>query len=825
MNSSINAIDNYSISKFSKFDKSKPCKIYSSYISEEPQKCNCTRENTSNSNEIEVQTIKEEDEKEKKLKKRKRKTKVKEFEEDKTEKEKKYKKYKKEKKSKKEKKFKNEKDEKEKDIEKDDKFIGKGGFSRVYKSKIMIEIAKKIINNKKLFKKEKYYLKLLNNTKIKKNIVKFYKSDDKKNILYLELCEGNLKLLRKKIIKKYNNKFPLFIIQDIMNQINKVMKYLIFNLKLVYNDMKPENILFKTKDEEKDLYKIKLCDFNLVEKNIKKNGISKGICGTYKYMDDDKKYEYEKNIYLYDQTSNEIYSLGNIMYYLFYGKVFDKKDKEIKKIEDEDFKYILINTLTNDAEKIPINEYFNAKFFSKDKKDLKDGIKEKEYEFSMKDAEEIARKIDKIDKIKKPKILDIDSNVINEQFSSNVKHFASFNENNVFNLVCYNSKDNQIEIYKENNIKYEKCKNKIIKIEKNINNVNDILIHDNYIIILSSPICYLNIKKNFSQNFIDIKNVFSKFITLDNKKIIIYLNENKEIGSFEFEINDETNEFKIIKENSMIKIENCEEKIKDFNCFKTSKNDILIYYYTNNLIQIYNLTNKKLIFSKEKQEKNIKIISLLLTEIDNKINVIYLTTNKQERKQLINILIFKYENFNKKLLKLKIEKEKFITHKESRKMDKLNLFSNDKLIIKTAGNITLYDLKNEIFYSHSKFGVNYFENIKLCNHFYYGNCILSLRNLNKEKKILNLFHLRDFSCDYFKLKSIVIKKFANELFHFKLNEYICTVNYYNNMEMILVERLMILNDEDNEELFKLIKEKKNQIHNNIDLKENNLYFQ
>jgi len=29
------------------------------------------------------------------------------------------------------------------------------------------------------------------------------------------------------------------------------------------------------------------------------------------------------------------------------------------------------------------------------------------------------------------------------------------------------------------------------------------------------------------------------------------------------------------------------------------------------------------------------------------------------------------------------------------------------------------------------------------------------------------------------------------------------------MEMILVERLMILNDEDNEKLFKLIKEKKN----------------
>ena len=708
--------------------------------------------------------------------------------------------------------------------DKEDEFIEKGGFSIVSKSKIMIEIAKKEITEKFLFEKEKFYLKLLNNTEIKNNIVKYYKSDDENNILYLELCEGNLKHLRKKIISKYYNKFPLFLIQDIMNQINNVMKYLILKLKLVYNDMKPENILFNTINEKNDLYEIKLCDFNLVEENIKKNGISKRISGTYKYMDEEKKNEYEKDIHLYDQILNEIYNLGNIMYYLFYGKVFDKKDRnEINKIEDKDFKYILKNTLTCDSEKMPINEYFNAKFFNKNKKDLKDGIKQNEFEFSMKDAEEIARKINKI---KEPKILDFDSNVINELISSNVKHFASFNENNVFNLVCFNHKENQIEIYQENKIKYEKSEKKIFKIKENIKNVNDILIHENYIIILSSPICYLNIKKDFCQNFIKIENIFSKFITIENKKIIIYLNENKEIKSLEFEINDETNEFKTIEKDSIIKIKNCKEKIKEFDCFKTSKNDILIYYYTNNLIEIYNLKNEKLIFSKEKQEKNIIIISLLLTEIENKINIIYLTTNKQEKKQLINILIFKYDNFNEKLLKLNFEKEKFIAHKENRKMEKIKLFSNDKLIIKTVGNFVLYDLKKEIFYAHSNLnGVNFIENIKLCEHFHYGKCILSLRYLNNEKKILNLFYFKDFSCDYFKLKAIVIKKLADELFHFKLNEFICAINYYSNIEMILVERLMIINDEENDELFKLIKEKKNEIHNNIDLIGNKLYFQ
>ena len=162
----------------------------------------------------------------------------------------------------------------------------------------MIEVAKKIINNKDLYKKEKYYLQILNSSEIRNNIVKYYKSDDKKNILYLELCEGNLKQLRNKIIKKYNNKFPLFIIQNIMKQINKVMKYLIFKLNLSYNDMKPENILFKTIDEENDLYEIKLCDFNLVENNIKTIGISKGISGTTNYMDDEKNLNMMVNIFM-----------------------------------------------------------------------------------------------------------------------------------------------------------------------------------------------------------------------------------------------------------------------------------------------------------------------------------------------------------------------------------------------------------------------------------------------------------------------------------------------------------------------------------------------
>ena len=432
--------DSQNISKNFKFESSRQIEIEiesQSYIEKnESKNYDSTNHNSNDSKENVISEIKEENE-----------------EDEKEEEEKK----KEEKEEKKEEEKKEKEEEKEKNFEKNEELIGQGGFSKVYKSNVMIEVAKKVINNKDLFKKEEYYLKLLNNSEIRNYIVKYYKSDDEKNILYLELYEGNLKQLRTKIIKKYD-KFPLFIIQNIIKQINKVMEFLIFELNLSYNDMKPENILFKTMDEENDLYEIKLCDFNLIENNIKTNGILKGISGTKSYMDYEKKNKFDCK-YFYDQYLTEIYSLGNIMYYLFFGKSFENEDRDIiNQIKDEDFKYILKNTITNDVEKIPINEFFEAKFFNKAQKDLKDGFIQKNLELSMEDAEKIAKEIHKY---QIPKVIDFDLNFINEQISSNIEHFTSFNENNIFNFVCYNNKENQIEIYQENNSKYSKSEKKL----------------------------------------------------------------------------------------------------------------------------------------------------------------------------------------------------------------------------------------------------------------------------------------------------------------------------------------------------------------------------
>ena len=698
--------------------------------------------------------------------------------------------------------------------------LGKGGYGIVFKDDLNILVAKKLISkkNKKIFENEIKYLELLKKSEVRNNVVHYYKSDEIENkyIIYLELCDGNLKDFRKKITKKYNGKFPLYMIQNIMKQINEVMKYLLTKERVSYNDMKPENILYKTIDEEKELYEFKLCDFGLVDK-LSKNDITTQISGTGYYMEPEKKKLYDKDIHVYDKELSELYDLGNIMHFLFFGKKFTKtsnketgefdeleEEDKINKIEDEDFKFILKNTNTQDVHKIRVDDYFKSNFFKKDRKDLKDGINDNKY-FKLKEDEaiEIAKKITKI---KNPKQLDYKYNIINEKLSKEVEHFTSYLENNNFYFVCYNNKENQIEIYKENNEKYStREEKKIIKINKKLENVNDILIYQNYILILSSPICYINIKKDFNQKYIDKKNLFVKFITIEDKKIFVYLNEKNEINTFEIEIKE--NEFNIIKEDFIINIENYDEKINNFDCFKTSKNDILIYLFTDNLIQIYNLFNKKLIFNK-KQETSPKIKSVLLTEIDNKIYLIYLT--KKDTKQLINILKFKYENYNENLIELtevKEEKEEKIVHHVNSLMEKIKLFNNRTLIIKCPANIQYYDLKDKIFIAYSKYGHNIICDIKPCKHLFYGDCVLGLRYYNPDSKMVNIFHLRDYSYNYYNLKSLVIKKINNEFFNEESNEYIYHLHHLDSREIRLIDRLLFLNKEENE-AYKLIETKK-----------------
>jgi hypothetical protein len=84
-----------------------------------------------------------------------------------------------------------------------------------------------------------------------------------------------------------------------------------------FNDIKPENILYKTIYEKKDLYEFKLCDFNLEKENISKNDITNGIAGLYGQR--------KKNIYDdYDKELSEIKGLAHVIYYLYFREIYNK---------------------------------------------------------------------------------------------------------------------------------------------------------------------------------------------------------------------------------------------------------------------------------------------------------------------------------------------------------------------------------------------------------------------------------------------------------------------------------------------------------------------
>jgi hypothetical protein len=571
--------------------------------------------------------------------------------------------------------------------------------------------------------------------------------------------------------------------------------------------MKPENILYKTIDETKDLYEFKLCDFNLVDETISKNDISKNKKGTDIYMGKDKRNTYDNDVHVYDQELNEIRDLANVMYFLYFGEVYKETDNKIKKIEDNDFYYLLKNTLatSSDFDRMSVDEYFKNYFFYKNK--FSDGTTDKKhFKLNDNDAYEIANITTKI---KNPKQLDYKNNIITK-ISKDIEHFTSYIKDNIFYFVGYNNKEKQIEIYNEAKEKY--VENKIyetIKISDKKQKVNDILIYQNFILLLSSPIYYINIKNNFDKKYIDKNNLFIKFISNENVKLFIYLNETYEIKSFEIEIKND--EFYIKNEKSIINIEKPDKEIKGFDCFKTSKNDILIYLFTNNLIQIYDYYNKQLIYDINYQKKSsINFKSLLLTEFDNEINVIYLTSNENNTKQLINIIKFGNENYKDKLIRLTENDNKNIEmfpHPVNSIMEKIKLLDNTTLIIKCPANIQYYDLKEKIFTAYSKYGTNLIVDIKPCEHNFYGKCVLGLRYYNQNQKIVNIFYLTEYSDDFYKLKSFVIKTLNNEFFNETSIEYVYHINHLDSREIRLIDRLLYLNKEE-KEVYKLIEKKR-----------------
>ena len=256
--------------------------------------------------------------------------------------------------------------------------IGSGGFGNVYK---VLEIesnnlyALKFIPKDKVekykFQNEIYIMKDLKK-KNNKHIIKLIEDFEIKNEGYcivMELCDSSLK----EILEIYQPKgLPLNILKKIFIQLNEALK-IMKNNGYTHRDLKPDNILIKYTDKNKNEFDIKLSDFGLSADYIYSTIISHTkYIGTEKYMAPEIKHNKYNN-------KCDLWSLGIILYELYTNRyIFDseKSRNKGKIVEETDNDMInkLIRKLiqTNINKRIGWNEYFEDDFFKEEKeKDLK----------------------------------------------------------------------------------------------------------------------------------------------------------------------------------------------------------------------------------------------------------------------------------------------------------------------------------------------------------------------------------------------------------------------------------------------------------------------
>ena len=202
-------------------------------------------------------------------------------------------------------------------------FLGEGSYGKVFKAR---EISSgRVIAVKKIFigNSNSKYKKTIKEINILKNmdhpnIVKFYDFFQEEEYFYLmmEYLEG---CTLKQYIKNNEN-----ISEDnariIIKQLLTALSYLHYTCDICHRDVKPENIMFK---EKNDINNLKLLDFGLsLDSFESKNHLEN--CGTLVYMAPEllsNNFKYTKGV--------DVWSVGIILYMLLMkGKnpFYDKKD-------------------------------------------------------------------------------------------------------------------------------------------------------------------------------------------------------------------------------------------------------------------------------------------------------------------------------------------------------------------------------------------------------------------------------------------------------------------------------------------------------------------
>ena len=174
--------------------------------------------------------------------------------------------------------------------------------------------------------------------------------DENYYFIIREYCFTNLE----ELISTNNGKLEPGMIQLIMNQLNNALNIL-RDKKIIHRNIKPTNILINYNED--DYYNIKLSGLNYYIKY--KENIPNNIPQLFKTDFHPKEFDNPGEKY-------DLYSIGALICFMYFGKFNENIIKEINKINDQDLKDLVEKCLKNENNRISWNDYFNHTFFKKD---------------------------------------------------------------------------------------------------------------------------------------------------------------------------------------------------------------------------------------------------------------------------------------------------------------------------------------------------------------------------------------------------------------------------------------------------------------------------